>query len=256
MKHFYTMTLSSSPHIRSKDSTSTIMRDVMLALLPALLGACYFFGLRALALAIFSMAGCIFWEWAYRKIMKLDCTVCDGSAAVTGLLLAMVCPVGIPYWALFIGDFFAIIIVKQLFGGIGKNFMNPALAARAFMFSWTGLMTTWAAAGSKTPIFQSTQEALDAVSTATPLSFMKSGLLPDASVMDAFMGNVGGSLGETSVILLLVGVLYLVIRKQQGAESAIKYLRTLFDQVETIAKKGGFWVLCCSLPLNAKGETP
>ncbi len=227
MKHFYTMTLSSSPHIRSKDSTSTIMRDVMLALLPALLGACYFFGLRALALAIFSMAGCIFWEWAYRKIMKLDCTVCDGSAAVTGLLLAMVCPVGIPYWALFIGDFFAIIIVKQLFGGIGKNFMNPALAARAFMFSWTGLMTTWAAAGSKTPIFQSTQAALDAVSTATPLSFMKSGLLPEASVRAAFMGNVGGSLGETSVILLLVGVLYLVIRKVISLRIPVAFIGTV-----------------------------
>lgn len=227
MKHFYTMTLSSSPHIRSKDSTSTIMRDVVIALLPALIGACYFFGLRALTLAVFSMAACIFWEWAYRKLMKLDSTLYDGSAAVTGLLLAMVCPVGIPYWALFIGDFFAIVLVKQLFGGIGKNFMNPALAARAFMFSWTGLMTTWAAVGSRTGIFQSTQDALDAVSTATPLSFMKSGTLPDVSVMDAFMGNVSGSLGETSALLLLVGVLYLVIRKVISLRIPVAFIGTV-----------------------------
>lgn len=214
MKHFYETTVSSSPHIRSKDSTQTIMRDVVMALLPALAGACYFFGLRALMLALVSCAASVFFEWAYRKMMKLDSTVYDGSAVVTGLLIAMVCPVGLPYWVIVIGDFFAVIVVKQLFGGIGKNFMNPALAARAIMMaSWPVLMTSWAAIGSRTPVFQSTQAAVDAVSSATIMSTLHTGQLPTASVFSAFVGNIGGSMGETSALLLLLGGLYLVIRK-------------------------------------------
>ena len=212
-KHFYETAVSSSPHIRSHDSTATIMRDVLIALLPALAGGCYFFGLRALVMAAVSMAGCVFFEWTYRKMMKLDCTVRDGSAAVTGLLLTLVCPIGLPYWALLIGDFFAIIVVKQLFGGIGKNFMNPALAARAFLFSWPALMTTWAAPGSRTPVFQSTQAAVDAVSSATNLSFLHGGALPESGIFQSFLGNVGGCIGETSALLLLIGGLYLVVRK-------------------------------------------
>ena len=212
-KHFYETAVSSSPHIRSHDSTATIMRDVLIALLPALAGGCYFFGLRALVMAAVSMAGCVFFEWAYRKMMKLDCTVQDGSAAVTGLLLTLVCPIGLPCWALLIGDFFAIIVVKQLFGGIGKNFMNPALAARAFLFSWPALMTTWAAPGSRTPVFQSTQAAVDAVSSATNLSFLHGGSLPESGIFQSFLGNVGGCIGETSALLLLIGGLYLVVRR-------------------------------------------
>ncbi len=213
MKHFYETTISSSPHIRSNESTQTIMRDVLIALLPALVGGCWFFGLRALVLAAVSVAGCVFFEWAYRKIMKQDSTIYDLSAAVTGLLLAMVCPVGLPYWAILIGDFFAIVVVKQLFGGIGKNFMNPALAARAFLFSWPALMTTWAVSGSRTPVFQSTQAAVDAVSTATPLNALHGGLLPETTVLDSFLGSVGGSMGETSALLLLIGGLYLLVRR-------------------------------------------
>ena len=213
MKHFYATTISSSPHIRSSESTQTIMRDVLIALLPALAGGCWFFGFRALTLAVVSVAGCVFFEWAYRKLMKLDSTVYDLSAAVTGLLIAMVCPVGLPYWAILIGDFFAIVVAKQLFGGIGKNFMNPALAARAFLFSWPALMTSWAPVGSRTPIFQSTQAAVDAVSSATNLGALHTGALPDASLMDAFVGNISGSMGETSALLLLIGGLYLVVRR-------------------------------------------
>ena len=134
-------------------------------------------------------------------------------AAVTGLLLTLVCPIGLPYWALLIGDFFAIIVVKQLFGGIGKNFMNPALAARAFLFSWPALMTTWAAPGSRTPVFQSTQAAVDAVSSATNLSFLHGGSLPESGIFQSFLGNVGGCIGETSALLLLIGGLYLVVRR-------------------------------------------
>lgn len=213
IKHFYETTVSSSPHIRSRESTQTIMRDVLLALLPALGGGCYFFGFRALAMAAVSVAGCVAFEWLYRKIMKLDPTVHDLSAAVTGLLLALCCPVGLPYWALLAGDFFAIVVVKQLFGGIGKNFMNPALAGRAFLFSWPALMTTWAAPGSRTPIFQSTADAVDAVSSATNLSFLHNSSLPEASLLSSFLGDIGGCIGETSALLLLLGGLYLVARQ-------------------------------------------
>lgn len=207
------LSFSCSPHVRSKDSTRTIMRDVLIALLPALIGACFFFGIRALVNCLVSCAGCVFFEWLYEKLMKKPCSVRDLSALVTGTLIAMVCPVGMPYWALLIGDFFAIVLVKQLFGGIGKNFMNPALAARAFMFSWPALMTTWAAVGSRTPVFQSTREALDAVSSATPLAALHNAVLPENSILQAFLGNVGGSMGETSALLLIIGGIYLCARK-------------------------------------------
>ena len=147
MKYFYELTISSSPHIHSKVTTRTIMRDVLIALVPALLGSIYFFGFRALAVTLVSVAGCVFFEWLCSRIMKFTCKVNDLSAVVTGVLLAFVCPVTIPYWCILIGDFFAIVIVKQLFGGIGRNFVNPALAARAFLFSWPVLMTNWVTVG-------------------------------------------------------------------------------------------------------------
>lgn len=207
------MTLSSSPHVRHADSTRTIMRDVLLALLPALGGAVWFFGLRALVLALVSVAGCVFFEWFYRRLMHLDGTVGDLSAAVTGLLLAMVCPVTTPYWVILIGDLFAIVLVKQLFGGIGKNFMNPALAARAFLFSWPAIMTTWVSAGSRVSALSYTQEAVDAVTTATPLAALRTGVLPTDTLSDVFFGGIAGSMGETSALLLLVGFAYLLIRR-------------------------------------------
>ena len=135
MKYFYELTVSGSPHAHAKTNTQTIMRDVLIALLPALAGSVYFFGLRALMVTAISAASAVFFEWAYRKLMKLDSTAYDLSAVVTGVLLAFVCPPTIPYWCVVLGDLFAIIVVKQLFGGIGQNFMNPALAGRAFLFS-------------------------------------------------------------------------------------------------------------------------
>jgi len=214
IKHFYETHVSSSPHIRSKDSTASIMRDVIIALVPALIGAVWFFGVRALTMAVVSMGGAVFFEWLYERVMKKESTLHDWSAAVTGLLIAMVCPVGLPYWVLLVGDFFAIVVVKQLFGGIGKNFLNPALAARAFMFSWPVMMTTWVAPGAGSPVLLSSQtEAVDAVSVATPLASLHEKVLPDGALLDAFLGNIGGSMGETSVLLLLIGFVYLLIRK-------------------------------------------
>ena len=129
------LSISASPHIRTGEDTRSIMLDVLIALLPALVVAAWMFGLRAILNTVLSVLGCLFFEWGYRKLLKKPDSTGDLSAAVTGVLLAYTLPVSIPWWILLIGDAFAIILVKQLFGGIGKNFMNPALAARAFLFS-------------------------------------------------------------------------------------------------------------------------
>ena len=142
-KYFYELTISSSPHVHSPVTTQTIMRDVLIALAPALVGGVYFFGFRALLVTLISAAACVFFEWAYCKLTKNPCKLYDLSAVVTGVLLAFVCPVTIPYWCIIIGDFFAMIVVKAIFGGIGRNIVNPALAGRAFMFSYPALMTRW-----------------------------------------------------------------------------------------------------------------
>lgn len=225
MKYFYELTVSSSPHAHSPVTTRTIMRDVLLALTPALLGSVYFFGFRALLVTLISATACVFFEWGYRKIMHLDSTVYDLSAIVTGVLLAFVCPVTIPYWCIVIGDFFAIIVVKQLFGGIGKNFMNPALAARAFLFSWPVIMNTWVKVGFENAagIFS----AADAVTAATPLAAMHQGALPEASLLDLFLGNVGGSLGETSALLLLLGGAYLLLRRVIAPRIPLAFVGTV-----------------------------
>lgn len=225
MKYFYELTISSSPHAHSPVTTRTIMRDVLIALTPALIGSIYFFGFRALMVTLLSAAACVFFEWGYRKLMHLDSTVYDMSAVVTGVLLAFVCPVTIPYWVIIIGDFFAIIVVKQLFGGIGKNFMNPALAARAFLFSWPVYMNTWVKVG-----FQNAAGILstaDAVTAATPLSAMHQGVLPETSLLDMFLGNVGGCIGETSALLLLIGGAYLLIRKVISPRIPLAFIGTV-----------------------------
>ena len=225
MKYFYELTISSSPHSHGKTTTRTIMRDVLIALLPALAGSVYFFGLRALMVTLVSVAACVFFEWAWCRIMKRDCKVYDLSACVTGVLLAFVCPVTVPYWALIIGDLFAIVLVKMLFGGIGKNVVNPALAARAFLMSWPVAMTTWARVGweNQAPVFS----AVDAVTAATPLAALHRGQLPEASVLDMFLGNVGGCIGETSALLLLIGLAYLLIRRVISLRIPLAFIGTV-----------------------------
>ena len=224
-KYFYELTISSSPHAHSPVTTQTIMRDVLIALAPALIGSVYFFGLRALMVTLISAAASVFFEWGYRKLMKLDDTTWDLSAVVTGVLLAFVCPVTIPYWTIILGDLFAIVLVKQLFGGIGKNFVNPALAGRAFMFSWPVLMSTWVKVGFKNAagIFSTA----DIVTEATPLAAMHQGTLPAVSNVNLFIGNVGGCLGETSALLLLIGFVYLLVRKVISPRIPLAYLGTV-----------------------------
>jgi len=225
MKYFYELTISSSPHVHSPVTTQTIMRDVLIALAPALIGAIYFFGIRALTVTLVSVAACMFWEWAYCKVTKTNCKVYDLSAAVTGVLLAFVCPVTVPYWTIVLGALFAIILVKMLFGGLGRNIVNPALAGRAFMFSWPVLMSTWVKVGfenAASPI-----STADVVTAATPLSALHAFQLPETTVMDSFWGNVGGCIGETSAFLLLIGFAYLLIRKVITARIPVAFIGTV-----------------------------
>ena len=225
MKYFYELTISSSPHAHSPVTTQTIMRDVLIALVPALLGSIYFFGFRALLVTLVSAAACVFFEWGFCKIQKLHCKTYDLSAVVTGVLLAFVCPVTIPYWTIILGDFFAIVLVKMLFGGLGKNIVNPALAGRAFLFSWPVLMSNWVKVG-----FDNAAGLLstaDAVTAATPMSAMHQGALPEESILDMFLGNIGGCIGETSALLLIIGFIYLLYRKVITARIPLAYIGTV-----------------------------
>ena len=225
MKYFYELTISSSPHAHTPITTQTIMRDVLIALAPAMLGGIYFFGFRALAVTLVSVAACVFFEWAYCKLTKAHCKIYDLSACVTGVLLAFVCPVTIPYWTIILGALFAIVIVKMLFGGLGKNIVNPALAGRAFLFSWPVIMSTWVTVGYKNaPGLFSTA---DIVTSATPLANMHQGMMPTDSIADMFLGNVGGCLGETSALLLLIGFGYLLVRKVITPRIPVAYIGTV-----------------------------
>lgn len=225
MKYFYELTISSSPHAHSPVTTQTIMRDVLIALVPALLGSIYFFGFRALLVTLVSAAACVFFEWGFCKVRKLHCKTYDLSAVVTGVLLAFVCPVTIPYWTIILGDFFAIVLVKMLFGGLGKNIVNPALAGRAFLFSWPVIMSNWVKVG-----FDNAAGLLstaDAVTAATPMSAMHQGALPEESILDMFLGNIGGCIGETSALLLIIGFIYLLYRKVITARIPLAYIGTV-----------------------------
>lgn len=203
--------LSSSPHIRSKDSTSRIMRDVVIALMPATLFGIYIFGWNALMVCLVAVATAVAVEAGVQKMRGKKITINDWSAVVTGLLLAMNMPGGAPWWLAVIGSFFAIAIAKHAFGGLGHNFINPALAARAFITSgWMGRMTAY------------TVPKVHEVSQATPLNVIKQSILDGKSdfnsvkesfsLADMFFGNIGGVIGETSAVLLILGGLYLLFR--------------------------------------------
>ena len=212
---------SSNPHIRSNEDTRSLMLDVIIALIPALAMSVYVFGVSALISAVVSVAAAVAWEWLYRKLLKKPQTIGDLSAALTGLLLSMVCPPTLPWWMLIVGDFFAIFLVKQLYGGMGKNFLNPALAGRAALVAcYASAMTTWAA-----------PRGVDAVTAATPLALMKAGefeaLTAQYSVRDMFVGLTGGSAGEVSAMMLLIGGLYLIFRKVISWHIPVAYIATV-----------------------------
>ncbi|MDO5142047.1 MAG: RnfABCDGE type electron transport complex subunit D [Eubacteriales bacterium] len=219
--------VTSSPHIKAADDTRSLMLDVLIALVPALCVAVYTFGPRALVLTAISMLACWAFETIYNKIVGQPNTTGDLSCLVTGVLIAFNVPVSAPWWMLVFGSLFGIIVVKMLFGGLGKNFMNPALGARAFMMaSWAGLMTTWTAPHASLPVLGKV-EMTDAIATATPLAALKTGALPDAGVAELFLGQTGGVIGETCALALLAGGAYLLWRKVITINIPAAYILTV-----------------------------
>lgn len=217
-------TVSSSPHIKSNDSVQGIMRDVIIALIPATFAGIYFFGVKALLVTLVSVLSCIAAEALWQKLAHRKVTIGDLSAVVTGLLIAFNLPAGVPLWLPAIGGFFAIIIVKQFFGGIGQNIMNPALAARAFLLaSWPIHMTNF---------------TVDGVSSATALAILKSGEGELPSLMNIFIGNVGGCIGETSAIALLIGAAYLLYKKIISWHTPVAYIGSVFILTTLLGRDG------------------
>ena len=201
--------VTSNPIVRTPRDTSKIMLDVIIALVPALGVGAYMFGMNVAILLVVNVAACVVFEWAYRKLMKKNTSVGDLSAVVTGVLITCVMPSAAPWWVGLIGSFFAIIVVKQLYGGIGKDFLNPALAARAFMSAaYAAYMTTWA-------VPSTLRSVVDATTMATPLSYLNNGeALPEYfNYLNMFLGGIPGSIGEVSALALLIGGAYLLIRK-------------------------------------------
>ena len=205
--------VAASPHVTTKNSTAVIMRDVLSALLPAVIAGCVVFGLRALLVVAVTTAACVFFEWGFEKLCHTPSTISDLSAAVTGVLLAMNLPVSIPLWQAVFGALVAMVAVKGLFGGIGKNFANPAITARIVMFlAFSKTMTAW--------VFP------DAVSSATPLAMMANGESVD--YLTLLLGNHGGCLGETSALALLIGFAYLLIRGVISWHTPVCFVGTVF----------------------------
>lgn len=210
------LTVNSSPHIRGNFRTSRLMLDVVLALLPALAVGAAVLGMRALLVAMVSVAAAVITEQAYSWILKKRNTVIDCSALVTGLLFAMTLPVSVPYWIAAVGSAFAILAAKLLWGGLGQNIFNPALLARAFV------LLLFPAALTRYPALEA-----DAVSSATALHHMVMPALPQESILDMFLGNCAGSIGEISALALLLGGVYLVVRKVISARIPLAYLGTV-----------------------------
>ncbi len=228
--------VSSSPHVRTKESVQKIMLDVIIALTPAVLFSFYLFGFSAILTVVITTASAVFFEWGYCKVMKKPSTIKDLSAVVTGILLGMNLPALMNYnqlwWISILGSFFAIIIVKQLFGGLGQNFMNPALGARAFLvISFAGTMTTWLPNKEvNAPIMGYLAKfsgSVDTISSATPLAHLASGE-PMTPIYNLFVGTTLGSIGETSAVLLLIGGAYLLYKKVITYHVPVFYIATVF----------------------------
>ena len=207
------LTVASSPHIRGNVRTSRLMLDVVIALLPALLVGAVVLGYRALLVALVSMGGAVATECVYSWLLKKRSTVIDCSALVTGLLFAMTLPVSVPYWIAAFGSVFAILAAKLMYGGLGQNIFNPALLARALvMFLFPAQLTRYPVLGA------------DAVTGATALHHMVMPALPEESILDMFLGNCPGSIGEISALALILGGVYLVVRKVISARIPLAYI--------------------------------
>ena len=227
--------VTSNPIVRTPRGTDKIMLDVIIALLPALGVGAYMFGMNVAILLVVNVACCVIFEWAYRKLMKKNTSVGDLSAVVTGVLLTCVMPSAAPWWLGIIGSFFAIIVVKQLYGGIGKNFLNPALAARAFLAAaYAAYMTAWAVPSVMRDV------VVDATTMSTPLSYMHTGdALPEYfNFLNMFLGGIPGSIGEVSALALLVGAAYLLIRKVITWRIPVTFIGTVAVLTLVFGKEG------------------
>lgn len=218
-------TVSTSPHIKSKDTVSSVMRDVLIALLPAAFAGIYFFGLNALLVILTAVGSAVLSEYAFQKITKRPIMIKDLSAVVTGLLLAFNVPPTIPLWMVAIGSAFAIIVVKCFYGGIGQNIVNPALAARAFLLAaYPVRMTTW---------------TLDGTTGATPLGILRGdGATALPNLFDVFVGNIGGCIGETSALALLIGAAYLLYKRVISWHIPVSYIGTVLLLTTLLGRKG------------------
>lgn len=219
-------TVSTSPHIKSKDTVSSVMRDVLIALLPAAFAGVYFFGVNALLVILTAVGSAVLSEYAFQKITKRPIMIKDLSAVVTGLLLAFNVPPTIPLWMVAIGSAFAIIVVKCFYGGIGQNIVNPALAARAFLLAaYPVRMTTW---------------TLDGTTGATPLGILRGdGATALPNLFDVFVGNIGGCIGETSALALLIGAAYLLYKRVISWHIPVSYIGTVL-LLTTLLGRNGF----------------
>ncbi len=219
------LSVSSTPHIRSKQTIESVMLDVIIALTPALLCGLYFFGLRALIVIALSVGSCILGEFLFNVVTKKPQTIGDMSAVVTGLLLAFSLPAATALYIPVVGGLFAIVVVKMIFGGLGQNFVNPALAARAFLLaSYPVAMTNWT-----TPV--SNLFSTDAVTTATPIALLNegAGFIPTSNdFISALIGNVGGSIGETSALAIIIGGVYLLVRGTITWRIPVTFLGSFF----------------------------
>ena len=232
--------VSSSPHVRDTVTTKNIMYDVLIAMIPAAAFGVYQFGFNALLVIILTMAACVLSEYIFEKAMKRPITIADGSALVTGMILALNMPPEIPIWIPVLGGIFAIIVVKQLYGGLGQNFMNPALAARCFLLiSFAKKMTDFSVESmpwaTVTP---------DGVSGATPLALIKAGGEVDLTAL--LVGNIPGTIGEVSVIALLIGAAYLLWRKVITLRIPLSYILTVLVFTALFGGRGFdvYYLLC------------
>lgn len=247
--------VSSSPHIRDNVSTKSIMRDVIIATIPAMIASGIIFGLRAVIMILVSVLSCLVFEYISRRMMKRDNTISDLTAVVTGILLACNLPPTLPYYMIVIGAFFAIVVVKQMFGGLGNNFVNPALAARIILaIAFPNAMTSWSSSRG-TFDFMNSIRGVDLVSSATPLAILKAqgaaGAADLPSYLSLFLGDKAGCIGEVSILALAIGAVYLISRKVITLWIPLTYIGTVLLLTAVAGKDPLYELLAGGLFLGA-----
>ena len=242
--------VSAAPHVNAPQDTASIMRDVCIALIPAIAVSAYVFGIRAILLVLVCAAGCAFFEWATRKILKRSNTVGDWSAILTGIILALNLPVTMPFWMALVGCLTAIVVVKQLFGGLGQNFANPAIVGRIALFiGYAGEMSTWKVTDKMSSVIINAA-GVDAVTGPTPLGLWANGAeLP--SNLEMFLGNINGSMGEISAAALLLGGIYLIVRKVISPAIPLSFIGSVAVMALVFGQDPIFHILAGGVMLGA-----